>query len=77
MRRPAAFQRTPTTTQSAVLYGLTLATASREPAMYAASVRFAITPSSPAASNVSSQLWAASGSCVDGESRKPFAWRSR
>ena len=50
-----AFQRTPTTTQSAVLNGFTFVTASRAPGRYGTPSRFAITPSRPAASNVSSQ----------------------
>src|SRR5215211_7566074 len=71
------FQRRPTTTASAVLYGFTFVTASRDPALYDMSVRLAITPSSPAASKVSSQAPAAWASLVAGERRNPSACSSR
>ena len=59
------------TTQSAVLCSFTLTTASREPGMYGRPSRFAITPSSPAASKRSSQAVAASSEVVAGEIQKP------
>ena len=76
--RPSAFSlyRNPTITQSAVLYFLTLATASRDPGRYGESSLFATTPSSPAASIRSSQRSASSGSRVYGESWNRFALRS-
>ena len=56
-----AFQRTPTTTQSAVLYVLDLRRPRRaSPGRYGTPSRLAMTPSRPAASNVSSQLAGAS-----------------
>ena len=62
MRSGRDFQRTPTTTQSAVFSGFTFTTPSREPGRYARSRRFAITPSRPMASKRSSQPSASSRS---------------
>ena len=76
MRSGFDFQRTPTTTQSAVFSGFTFTTPSREPGRYARSRRFAITPSRPIASKRSSQPSASSRSRVAGESSKRFALRS-
>ena len=69
MRRSPSpfFQRTPTTTQSAVFSGLTFTTALRSPARYGSSRRLAITPSRPIASNAESHSSAASRSRVAGE----------
>ena len=76
MRSGFDFQRTPTTTQSAVFSGLTLTTPSREPGRYGESRRFAMTPSSPIASNRSSQPSASVRSREAGESVNRFAFRS-
>src|ERR687888_614648 len=76
MRSGFSFQRTPTITQSAVLYGFTFSTASREPGRYGIPSRFAITPSSPAASNEFSHSCARSESFVVGDKRKPSPMRS-
>ena len=77
MRSGRDFQRTPTTTQSAVFSGLTFTTPSREPGRYARSRRLAITPSRPIASKRSSQPSASSRSREAGESSKRLALRSR
>ena len=77
MRSGFDFQRTPTTTQSAVFSGFTFTTPSREPGRYARSRRFAMTPSRPIASKRSSQPSASSRSRVAGESSNRFALRSR
>ena len=76
--RPSAFslQRKPTITQSAVRYGFTLTTPSRDPARYGDSSRLATTPSSPAWSRRSSHRSACLGSRSAGESRKRLALRS-
>ena len=65
------FQRTPMTTQSAVLCSFTLTTPSREPGRYGSPSRFATTPSRPAASKRSSQAVAAARSRVAGEIQNP------
>ena len=60
-------------TQSAVLYGFTLTTPSREPGRYGSPSFFAITPSKPAACSVCSHARPCSTSSETGESGTPFA----
>ncbi len=71
------FQRTPTTTQSAVRRSFTLTTPSREPGRYGRPSRFATTPSSPAASSRSSHARPCASSRLAGEIRKPSSRSTR
>src|SRR2546422_1034254 len=73
--RPSALslQRKPTITQSAVLCCFTFSTASREPGRYGESRRFAMTPSSPAASSEPSHFSATAGARGNGDRRNFFA----